>query len=94
MQMVPVVVPSLEVKSYMLSSRITRAVESLNQVVNCAREEGTEGVALPPPVVPAARPKGVPTAEAFRTRARAAKTNNGEMASISRSAATSSYALF
>jgi hypothetical protein len=82
LQIVPVVVPSLEVKSYILSSRMTRAVESLNHVVSCAREDGTEGVALPPPVVPAARPNGVPTADAVRRRARAAQTNSGEMANI------------
>ena len=59
------VVPSEEVKSNILSRTITRAVLSLNQLASSEIEEGVAGVALPPPVVPAAAPKGVPTARAL-----------------------------
>jgi len=38
---------------------------SLNQVVSCSSELGTAGAALPPPVVPVAMPKGVPTLRTF-----------------------------
>jgi hypothetical protein len=41
---------------------MVRAVLSLNQVVSSAFEEGVAAVALPPPVVPAARPIAPPTA--------------------------------
>lgn len=44
---------------------MTRAVLSLSQVVSCANEVGVAAVALPPPVVPVARPKAVPTASAL-----------------------------
>lgn len=57
-------VPSLEVKSKILSRTITRAVESLSQVVSSVNELGVAAFAFPPPVVPAACPNGVPTARA------------------------------
>lgn len=73
-QAVPDTVPSLLVKSKTLSRRITLVVESLSHVVSSARDEGTVGVALPPPVVPAAWPNAVPTACARWTSARATVT--------------------
>lgn len=48
---------------------MTRAVPSLSQEVSSANDEGTWAVALPPPVVPAACPKGVPTAKALCAKA-------------------------
>ena len=44
---------------------MTRAVLSLSQVVSCASEVGVAAAAVPPPVVPVARPNAVPTASAL-----------------------------
>lgn len=72
----PVVVPSLLVKSKTLFKTMTRAVLSLNQVVSSANDDGVAGVADPPPVVPAAWPNGVPTAVTASGAKTTAKTAN------------------
>ena len=71
---VAVIVPSSLVKSKILSRTITRAVLSDNQEVNWAFEVGVAAGALPPPVVPVARPKGVPTADAMLNSAEAMRS--------------------
>lgn len=74
LQAMLVLEPSSFVKSYMEVRRMTRGMLSLSQDVSSALELGVWGVASPPPVVPAARPNGVPTAIVFgRSDATAAR---------------------
>ena len=75
MHPVAVIVPSSLVKSKILSRTITRAVLSDNQEANWAFEVGVAAAALPPPVVPAARPKGVPTAYTLLNSAEGRRSN-------------------
>lgn len=62
--------------TYSLSMTITRAVESVSQVFSSVIELGYCGVAVPPPVVPAANPGAVPTTPT----AEQLLTNNAKLA--------------
>lgn len=55
------VVPSVPLKLYSLSMTMQRATLSVSHVFNCATLPGIAQAALPPPVVPTAKPSGFPT---------------------------------
>lgn len=57
-QPVSVTWPSVPLKLNSLSSTMQRGVESASHVLSCEVLEGTTQAALPPPVVPVAKPGG------------------------------------